>query len=358
VGDWAHVIVLTAEPAPFVRLVAGLHAPQLAVGSLVASVVLVLVAAAVARRGRTWDLVAGAGPTRSAVVLAGVLVVTFSVLLAGSVVVRAKARDVREDALERADALPGGGTAPALTAASAVVWAVGDAADGHSGARAVGDLIAADNPDRVLYLGDVYGTYGPLMRDAFGPLLSRTWPTPGNHEWPSQAAAYRDFWAAQGHSVSAYYRFRVAGWQILSLNSEIPHTESSPQVRWLRRQVSAPGTCRIAYWHRPRWSAGRHGDQPDVRTLWGTVVGRAALVLGGHDHDMQRMRPVHGTTELVAGAGGHGHYPLHQHDRIVFGDDTHFGALRLRLSPGLARYRFVATDGTVLDRGSVHCATG
>ncbi len=355
-GSWGGTVVLTAEPAPLVRYVAELHPPQLALGALVLTLVAALAAAAFLRHGRARDLARDAGRARSTVVLAGVLVLTFSVLLAGSFVVRARARDVREDAFERADGLRGGGTAPSLAADSAVLWAVGDAADGHPAARAVGNLIRADHPDRVLYLGDVYGPYGPLMRDAFGPLLARTWPTPGNHEWPSQTAAYRDFWVAQGHPVSAYYQFRVAGWQVLSLNSEIPHTEDSAQVRWLRRRVSAPGTCRIAVWHRPRWSAGTHGDQPDVRTLWGTVVGRAALVLGGHDHDMQRMRPVRGTTELVVGAGGHGHYPLHPHDRIAFGDDTHYGALRLKLSPGLARYRFVATDGTVLDRGTVHCA--
>jgi len=351
------LVVLTAEPAPLVRYLAGLHPPQLALGAMVLTAVVALVAAAVLRRGRARELLRHAGRVRSTAVLAGVLVLVFSVLLGGSVLVRARARDVGEDAFERADGLPGGGTAPALTAASAVVWAVGDSADGNPSARSVAGLIRADHPDRLLYLGDVYGPYGPLMRGAFGPLLARTWPTPGNHEWPAQMAAYRDFWAAQGHPVAAYYTFRVAGWQVLSLNSEIPHTEDSRQVRWLRDQVSAPGNCRIAFWHRPRWSAGRHGDQPDVRTLWGTVVGHAALVLGGHDHDMQRMRPVRGTTELVSGGGGHGHYSLHAHDRLAFGDDTHFGALRLKLSPGLARYRFVATDGTVLDRGTVHCST-
>ena len=38
----------------------------------------------------------------------------------------------------------------------AIVWAVGDGADGSPIARKLARLIAADQPDRFLYLGDVY----------------------------------------------------------------------------------------------------------------------------------------------------------------------------------------------------------
>ena len=48
------------------------------------------------------------------------------------------------------------GFVPSLTAARAVVWAVGDGADGSAQARALAMRIAADRPDRLLYLGDVY----------------------------------------------------------------------------------------------------------------------------------------------------------------------------------------------------------
>ena len=53
-----------------------------------------------------------------------------------------------------------------------------------------------------------------------------------------------------------YYSFRVAGWQILSLNSETEHGYRSPQVRWLARKLERPGTCRIAFAHQTALNAG------------------------------------------------------------------------------------------------------
>ncbi len=355
-GGWgAAGVVLTAEPSPLVRLVAQLHAHQLALLSLLASALVLAVVAMAVRRRRPAAALRAAPPLVAATAVATALALTFSVVLTGSYVLRARARDVRLDALEQADKLPGGAVVPSVSPARAVVWAVGDGPDGRTDATAVADLIAADHPDHILYLGDVYGPYSRQMTTAFGTATRFMSPTPGNHEWPGSLPDYKAFWAAQGEPVSAYYRFAIAGWDVLSLNSEIPHTEDSAQMRWLRRQVADPGTCRIAFWHRPRFSAGRHGDQPDTRPLWGAVAGRAALVLNGHDHDMQRMKEMRGTTEIVVGSGGHGHYALHEDDRLAFGDDTHFGALRLVLRPGEARYRFVATDGTVLDQGRLPC---
>jgi hypothetical protein len=89
--------------------------------------------------------------------------------------------------------------------------------------------------------------------------------------------------------------------------------------------------------------------------LWNAVRGRAAIVLAGHEHDMQRLRPVGGTTEFVSGAGGNERYPLRRDRRVAFGNDQTFGALRLDLRRGLARYAFVAATGRVLDSGTIRC---
>lgn len=253
----------------------------------------------------------------------------------------------------------------------AVVWAVGDGADGGAVAKRVAARIAAGRVDRLLYLGDVYGS-GPLgwLRgdgtasdfragyDAvYGALAARTAPTPGNHEWPRRGEGYLPYWAdVHGGPTPAFYAFRLAGWQLLSLNSQAPHGPRSPQLRWLRGQLrDAAGTCRLAFWHRPRFSAGKHGDAPDLAPLWQALVGRAALVVSGHEHNMQRLRPIDGIVQLVSGAGGHGRYALSPDRRVAFGEDGAYGALRIALEPGRARLRFVAVDGRVLDRSVVRC---
>ena len=270
-------------------------------------------------------------------------------------------------ALRDAAVLAGRGAFLASTGGDrAVLWAVGDGADGGSKAKAVAARIAAGRVDRLLYLGDVYGG-GVLDRDGdavsyreryvsvYGRFVARTSPTPGNHEWPQRTQGYEAFWSSRTKPMPAYYAFETAGWRVLSLNSEAPHGPGSPQVRWLTRELERPGTCRLAFWHRPRFSAGRHGDQANVAPLWNALRGHATIVVNGHDHDMQRLHPIDGITELVSGAGGHGLYELKGDPRLAFGNDTEYGALRITLTPGRADLAFVATDGDVLDRHRVAC---
>jgi len=203
----------------------------------------------------------------------------------------------------------------------ALLWALGDGADGGAAAHSSVERMKRTRLDRVLYLGDVYGS-GPLSlltgdgtaadyRDHYDPLYgafaARSAPTPGNHEWRQRGEDYEPYWGKVfGTPPPAYYAFDVAGWQLLSLNSEAPHGARSAQVRWLREQLLAPGTCRLAFWHAPRFSAGRHGDQPHVEPLWDALRGRATIAVAGHDHNMQRLQPADGITQYVSGAGGHG----------------------------------------------------
>lgn len=244
----------------------------------------------------------------------------------------------------------------------AVVWAVGDGANGSTEARAVAARIATGPVDRLLYLGDVYedGT-SQEFRDnyatTYGRLARVTAPTSGNHDEPNEASGYDPYWrAALGAVPADWYAFRAGGWKVISLDSEDPHDTSSAQHRWLQSQLRAPGTCRIAFWHRARFSADtQHGDQEDMAPLWDALRGHAAIVLAGHAHDMQRFRPIDGITQFVSGAGGDELYPLRRDARLAFGDDRTYGALRLRLRPGAAAYAFVAVNGRILDSGTVRC---
>jgi Calcineurin-like phosphoesterase len=263
------------------------------------------------------------------------------------------------DAREMAFGVSG---APALSR-RAVVWAVGDGADGGGSGRAVAARIAAGRPTHFLYLGDVYedGTaeeFARHYRPVYGHLDAVTAPTPGNHEWSNAREGYNAYWdRVRGRPMPSYYSFHAGGWELLSLNSEVPHDEGSRQLRWLRDELAERGTCRLAFLHRPRFSAGRHGDQAHVAPLWRALRGRAAVVVAGHDHNMQRLRPIDRITQFVSGAGGKSHYGLDERDpRLAFADERANGALRLELEPGVARHAFVSASGRVLDAGEVRCS--
>jgi hypothetical protein len=251
---------------------------------------------------------------------------------------------------------------PAKPGRGAVVWAVGDGADGSDAAKRLAGAIESDRPDALIYLGDVYpdGTradFAARYAPVYGGLARVTWPTIGNHEFANRRSGYDPYWRRYGRA-RPWYRVRLAGWELLSLSSEAPHGPDSPQLRWLRRRLArARGTCRLAFWHRPRFSAGTvHGDSPDVAPFWDALSGHARLVVNGHDHVMLRYRPHEGLVEYVAGSGGATLYGTRPDSRAAFARSGVTGALRVTLSRGAARLEFRSVDGQVLDRSRTRCS--
>jgi hypothetical protein len=246
----------------------------------------------------------------------------------------------------------------------AEVWAVGDAATPGPTPRRLAATIRKARPDRFLYLGDVYefGTLAEFRRNydpLYGGLAGITEPTPGNHEWGNRRRGYYPDWRAKkGRRQPPWSRVRVAGWELLNLNSEAAHGRGSNQLHWLQRVVATGGDCRIAFWHRPRFSAGLvHGDAPDMAPLWTALRARAKAVLSGHEHDLQRLRPRGGLTQYVAGAGGRARYSLADRDRrLAWGSDDHYGALRIVLEPEAATVEFRDEAGRLLDRSGLTCS--
>jgi hypothetical protein len=254
---------------------------------------------------------------------------------------------------------------PAANADRAVVWALGDAATPGPAADRIAGLVRRAKPDLFLYLGDVYETgtsqeFRRYYQPRFGGLAGITMPTAGNHEWDNRFAGYYRYWAGRkGHRQPPWSKRTIAGWEILDLNSQAPHGAGSPQVRWLESALQgASGDCRIAFWHRPRYSAGVvHGVAPDLSPLWNRLAGHARIVLSGHDHDLQRHRPQRGITQYVVGAGGRGRYGLDRgNSTMVWGRDDVNGALRIVLRPGRALLEFRGARGRVLDRSRVSCS--
>ena len=255
---------------------------------------------------------------------------------------------------------------PGYDAPRAVVWALGDGATPGPAADHMAALIRRVKPQLFLYLGDVYETGTPAefrqeYDRRYGRLAGITMPTIGNHEYANRFRGFYPYWATKkGHRQPPWSKRTIAGWQILDLSSQAPHGAGSPEVRWLTKTLAgAPGDCRIAFWHRPRYSAGVvHGVAPDLNPLWNRLAGHARIVLSGHDHNLQRHRAQRGIVQYVVGAGGRGRYPLNRNATMVWGRDDVDGALRMVLKPGSALLEFRSAGGRVLDRSRVSCTPG
>jgi hypothetical protein len=244
----------------------------------------------------------------------------------------------------------------------AVVWAVGDgnASDGNR----VVKLIEEEGVDRLLYLGDVYekGTRREFETNydpTYGRLADEIAPTLGDHESGNAKEGYDPYWREKkGVPTPDYYRFEAGGWEVLGLNSEVPHGPETAQIDWLKSEVAAPGTCRLAFWHRPRFNAGTiHSGDDDVAGFWRILEDRAVIVVNGNEHNMQRFEDEDGITQFIAGTGGNGLYPLRRDPppELAFGADDDYGAIRFVLTPGNATYEFVSVTGKFLDSGEIPC---
>ena len=257
------------------------------------------------------------------------------------------------------------------------VAAAGDGAGGETNETAVTGLIASQNPNLALYLGDVYekGTptefdnwYGPgdPSNPYYGKLRGITMPTVGNHEYEgAQAPGYFDYW----DNVPHYYSANRNGWHLISLdmNSAFNQTAvGTAQYQWLQNDLATnTQPCTLAFFHEPRFNVGDEGPSAYVDPIWKLLAANGAdLVVNGHDHSYQRWAPLDGNgnpsptgiTEIINGAGGHalGTFPTPD-SRVAAKDETHFGALMLGLNSAGASYRFMQVGGTVGDSGSVKC---
>ena len=143
----------------------------------------------------------------------------------------------------------------------------------------------------------------------------------------------------------------------------------NPQEQWLKADLAAhPAQCTLAYWHRPRFSSGEHGNQTYMSTIWQDLYNAGAdVVLNGHDHDYERFAPqnpsggadsTNGIREFVVGTGGKNHYAFSstiQPNSQVRNMDT-YGVLKLTLHPSGYDWQFVPQAGkSFTDSGSGTC---
>lgn len=284
---------------------------------------------------------------------------------------------------------PGPSTAPtpASTLAppgGAVILAAGDIAScTSSGDEATAALVDARPAAVVVTLGDnAYdrGTphqFATCYEPSWGRSRSRTRPSPGNHDYGTRDAAgyfgyFGYFGASAGDPATGYYSYDVAGWHVVSLNSQctaVPCGPGSAQERWLRADLAtSTSRCTLAYWHHPRFSSGRvHGSSSVVAPLWQALFDAGAdVVLAGHEHHYERFAPLdpagdpdgaRGIRSFVVGTGGRSLYPFGPPlPGSEVRDHSTFGVLSLTLGAEEYEWAFLpVAGGSFTDEGSGRC---
>jgi hypothetical protein len=235
----------------------------------------------------------------------------------------------------------------------------------------------------VFTVGDNVYTDGALeeFEECYDPTWGRhkqrTRPSPGNHDYDTSGAAgyYTYFGRAATplepkctRNCKGYYSYNLGAWHIIVLNSEISMDTGSEQEKWLRADLAANRrTCTLAYWHRPLFSSGSHGNDRDAKPIWEALYEyRADVVLNGHDHLYERFAPQDPSGEADPGRGirqftvGTGGAKLYKFSNIkpnsqVRNNKT-WGVLKLVLQPTSYKWQFIPIAGkTFTDSGSSNC---
>jgi acid phosphatase type 7 len=240
------------------------------------------------------------------------------------------------------------------------------------------EILLRDTPNAsIITLGDhVYenGTaleYSDCYTPTWGRFKEKTFPAPGNHDYHTPLAeGYYDYFGARaGPARRGYYSFDVAGWHVISLNSNIADDNGAEQIKWLREDLAAnKANCTIAYWHHPLFTSSLRGNNSMMKTAWKILhEADADIVLSAHDHHYERFVPqdaegnanvTRGVREFLVGTGGANLSPVtdppRQNSEVQI--TRTFGVMRLDLQEGQYTWEFApSTASDASDSGTGVC---
>lgn len=234
-------------------------------------------------------------------------------------------------------------------------------------------LAQAGDRTAVLTLGDnVYYTgllaeYQGCYEATWGKFKSRTWATPGNHDYGvANAVGYFDYFGARaGSSRNGIYKQALGSWSLFALNSNIASDLTSGQMAWLKAEVAANSGCKLAAWHYPVFSSSARGNNATMQAVWDELAAKKVdIVLQSHEHHYERFSPMqsdgsanatNGIRSFVVGTGGAALYDFGAIKPNSEARVKNFGVLVLKLYASRYEWSFQTIDGAILDSGGANC---
>jgi len=162
----------------------------------------------------------------------------------------------------------------------------------------------------VTMLGDnMYGGEAPKdfmnkFETPYKPLLDagvKFYATLGNHDDPDQRN-YKSF----NMKGERYYTFSPKrGVRFFSLDSNYI---DKTQLQWIEKELANSGSeWKIVFFHHPPYSSGEtHGSSMSIRAVLEPLFVKynVSVVLSGHEHFYERVKPQKGIQYFISGAGG------------------------------------------------------
>lgn len=236
------------------------------------------------------------------------------------------------DAAGEATARTGFRTAPTADSTKPIRFiALGDSGSGGSDQYALRDQMDTVPFDLMLHVGDIAYDSGTIEQfeehvfDVYADLFKNIpfFPVAGNHEYETDnAAPYRAVFNLPSYGGENYYSYDYGRVHFAAIDTE---QDYASQIAWLDQDLAASkAPWKIVYMHKPVYSSGDHKSDMKLRALLEPVVQKhgVQLVLAGHDHDYERMKPQHGVYYFVTGGGGRGTRPVKASDFTAFSSEV------------------------------------
>jgi len=180
--------------------------------------------------------------------------------------------------------------------------------------------VAYDNGTISQFEDNVFGVYADLFRHI--PFM----PASGNHDYRTlKGAPFRDVFNLPGDNGEKWYSYDYGRVHFVALDTEADYRT---QAAWLDKDLAATDLpWKIVYMHKPMYSSGMHGSDTSLRSALAPVLKKhgVQLVLAGHDHNYERMKPQDGVAYVVTGGGGIGTRTVGTSSFTALSDDViHF----------------------------------
>jgi hypothetical protein len=210
-------------------------------------------------------------------------------------------------------------------------------------------LMMGDN----LYGGENANDYQKKFEDVYKPLLDskvKFYATLGNHDESNQR--FYDHFNMNGEE---YYRFKKGNISFYSLNSNYMDKK---QVKWLEDELSKDDSeWKICFFHHPPYSSGKkHGSDEQLRQVVEPIFLKHGVnvVLAGHEHFYERLKPQKGIYYFISGAGGklrRGDVKASSITAKSYDKDLHF--ILAEVVDNKMHFQVISRTGATIDSGTL-----
>jgi predicted phosphodiesterase len=204
------------------------------------------------------------------------------------------------------------------------------------------------------YGGESARDFERRFEEPYKPLIDagvKFYAALGNHDTPNQRN-YKLF----NMGGKQYYSFRPKlGVRFFALDSNYMSPE---QLTWLENELKASGSdWKIAFFHHPLYSSGgRHGSDAALRDQLEPLFIKYSVdvVLSGHDHFYERLKPQKGISYFVVG----GSAKLRSGDigttgLTAKGFDTGYSFMAVEIAGDEFHFQTVSDQGKTVDSGTI-----